>query len=65
MGPLIPRPAITLIAVMVTCFMGVNMWLDYQSPEYDGRTITIACTGIIGAVIGREIFFRGKPGDDQ
>lgn len=65
MDPLIPRPIIVLISLALTGLMFVNANYDYRSDNYDGTTVTLACAGLIAAIIGREWFWRGKGGGDQ
>lgn len=59
MGPLIPRPAVTLIALMVTTGMLVNIYMDAVSVEYDGNKATLILAALIAGILGFELFRRG------
>lgn len=60
MGPLIPRPAVTLIALSVTAGMLANIWLDAQSTDYDGRQTTLILAALIAGILGFELFRKGS-----
>lgn len=55
-GPLIPRPAVTFIALILTGFMGMNIWLDAGSLEYNGGQTTLVLGGLIAGILGFELF---------
>lgn len=59
MGPLIPRPAVTAIALMVTIGMLVHIGYDATHDLYDGYKTTLLMTGIICGILGFELF-RGR-----
>lgn len=59
MGPLIPRPAVTLIALMVTGGMLANIWMDAQSVDYNGGNTTLILATLVAGILGFEIFRPG------
>lgn len=52
MSPLIPRPAITLIAITLTAGMLGNIWLDAKSVDYSGGQTTLILATLIGGILG-------------
>ena len=59
MGPLIPRPAVTVIALMVTTGMLINIWRDGESDSYDGGQNTLILALLVAGILGFELFRRG------
>lgn len=51
-GPLIPRPAVTLIALALTLGMLGNVWLDASSVDYDGGQTTLIFAALIAGILG-------------
>lgn len=60
MGPLIPRPAVTAIALMVTVGMLVHIGYDAGHVDYDGYKTTLLMAGIICGILGFELFRGGR-----
>lgn len=52
MGPLIPRPAVTLIALALTAGLLGNVWLDAQSIDYQGGQATLILASLIAGILG-------------
>lgn len=68
MGPLIPRPAITLIAIALTAGMLFNIWLDAGSVDYAGGQATLVLATLVGGILGIPIgvaAFRKTGRDDE
>lgn len=65
MGPLIPRPAVTAIALMVTGGMLVNIWMDAQSTDYSGDKATLILATLIAGILGFELFRNRSGGDSK
>lgn len=59
MGPLIPRPFVTVIALAITAGMLANIWRDGNSQSYDGGQNTLILAGLIAGILGFELFRRG------
>lgn len=51
-GPLIPRPAITLISLALTFGMLGNVWLDASSTTYEGGQATLVFASLIAGILG-------------
>lgn len=56
MGPLIPRPAVTAIALMVTTGMLVHIGYDASHVDYDGYKTTLVLAAIVCGILGFELF---------
>lgn len=67
MDPLIPRPWILFVVLVLLAFLGANLWLDYSSPDYSGSQFTYAICGLIASTLGFPIGFAAfrKPRDDR
>lgn len=66
-GPLIPRPAVTLIALLITLGMLANIYFDAHSKDYSGDKTTLILAALIAGILGFELFRRGNGsgGGDQ
>lgn len=69
-GPLIPRPAITLIALAMTFGMLGNVWLDASSVDYEGGQATLIFASLIAGILGIPVGVaayrsRNQRGGDQ
>ncbi len=53
MGPLIPRPAVTLIALALTFGLLANVFLDATSTEYEGLQTTLILASLLYAIATR------------
>lgn len=64
MGPLIPKPWVTFLAVALTCGMFYNIWLDANSTEYGGGQTTIVLAVLIAGILGFDLgrWFKGGGG---
>lgn len=60
MGPLIPRPAVTAIALILTAALVYNMNLDASSASYDGANNTYILAGLIAGILGFGLSRRGR-----
>lgn len=67
-GPLIPRPAVTMIALAMTFGMLGNVYLDAGSVEYSGGQATLIFASIIAGILGIPIgvaAFRSRQERDK
>lgn len=55
MGPLVPRPAVTMTLFILLGFLGTNIYLDAKSKDYDGSITTLALCGLIAGILGFEL----------
>lgn len=60
MGPLIPRPAVTAIALALTVGMLIHIGYDATNVDYDGYKNTLLMAGLIAGILGFELFRGGR-----
>lgn len=64
MGPLIPRPAVTLIALTLTGALIANMLVPALQNDNSGRNSVILAL-LISGILGFELYGRRGRGGDQ
>lgn len=55
MDPLIPKPWVVLIALVLVALLPLNLWLDYRSADYSGGTFTYTIAGLIAIILGAPV----------
>ncbi|GAA4120442.1 hypothetical protein GCM10022215_24070 [Nocardioides fonticola] len=50
--PLVPSPIAALMAVILTCCIPLNIWLDSASPDYSGAQANYLLSLLIGGILG-------------
>lgn len=60
-GPLVPRPVVTVIALVLVAGMFWHIWYDASRDTYDGGKVTIMLGAMILFTLGFDLgkWFRG------
>lgn len=65
-GPQMPKPVLSLIALVATGALVYNMYLTSQDPAYNGDQFTYALVTLIATLCGVQyVDFRRKGDDDE
>ena len=64
MGPLIPRPAVTMIALALTGGLLGTIGLDAFVPDFDGRVPITTLALLISGILGFDLY-RGSRKDQD